>query len=510
MEIAPAQLALKIVIITSSSNRFKPIVQFLIRRGITTTLATDAKAALSQIAADRPDFVLISWNFKGTPPVRLYELISKSFRVPCIGFAEEGDSRTAAGLAQTGPKEIIHAPVSGPVFFMRIQKIIKEREAALNETAPVGQTPKVTTQTINDSKMVAASPSAIEHESGEWAKREVRGEAGGGKTVWMFKREGEVETRGHYYFFGDHPPVKSGKGGWGLQPGELFFSEESEEALGLTAETSAAHAQGPKTVIAPQSSPAMKPPPPEWGPAEAPVVDRREVLREQLRKITERIVKKSVFEPGELKQTVETEQLGIVEIASDEVSGYLLLASIRHRAVSTKTLVSFREKLKDSILLYGRGLVTGTAFDVDVKTRDVGAWGQRTGEFCLCAKFETEDLCIFFLEKPAAGENLKAGLLRGKKEIPLDAIKPQERTGFDVFVDLPRNKKFLRYLKKNSVAHEERLENLRKNNVKAVFISPDQIADFRRYQASTFVRDAHRRFQSEFKADQSEVQVAAK
>jgi DNA-binding response OmpR family regulator len=132
-----------ILFVAQSLPRLKPAANFLSRRGVRCSIVTSIKEALEYIGNRKPGFVFLSTNLPGTNHTKIMTAFTQTFNVTVIMFAELGDAKTAAILSNSGAKHFLHAPISGPKIFMRVQRIIKE----MNEPdviEPVQNEPKET------------------------------------------------------------------------------------------------------------------------------------------------------------------------------------------------------------------------------------------------------------------------------------------------------------------------------------------------------------------------------
>jgi hypothetical protein len=144
----------------------------------------------------------MSWNLKNAKIQQTHTLISKTFHVTTIVFAELTDSKTAAELANAKFPETMQAPVSGPGIYMRIQKLEKALEE-LKSMATAGL------------ETVEVKPEEVPKE-GTW---EISSQPAGNKqTVWRFKTDAS-KGKGTYTFSGPKPPSKNSDGNWTTEDG---------------------------------------------------------------------------------------------------------------------------------------------------------------------------------------------------------------------------------------------------------------------------------------------------
>lgn len=212
-----------ILIIANRPKSFESAANFLSRRGHPCSAVSNIKQAFKILTEQKPGYVFLSWNLKNSNTLKTVKLITTTFNSYVVVFAEVADSKTAAELASARLPEIMQAPVSGPGIYMKIQRIIKAKEEAESSGESKGHSKVSSNRSEEKTEVISVSASDVPQE-GEW-ERKGRDEKTG-QDIWSLKTKGASKVDGKsgtYTFKGDKPPVRSKKGGWATDEGEISF-----------------------------------------------------------------------------------------------------------------------------------------------------------------------------------------------------------------------------------------------------------------------------------------------
>ena len=219
------------LIIANNKSKYDPAAQFLTRRGIETLVVQTLPEAIKLVTQARPQYVFLSFNLKDANVFKTSKLLSTTFKLHCIVFAEESDSRTAAQLSRAPFEFTMNSPISGPSMYMQIQKIIRQEEAKAKQKENLKKN-RFSTNYGNQSEPIKISSSRSREldKDGKWEKE---GKDSQGRTRWNFKSENQSldGKDGEFAYFGDVAPKKSESGEWEIpEDGELGFQNTPEES----------------------------------------------------------------------------------------------------------------------------------------------------------------------------------------------------------------------------------------------------------------------------------------
>jgi hypothetical protein len=122
-----------LLIITAKASAVRGAAAFLSRRDIPTYVATSMNEALNHLSEKKPDMVLISVNYPHQKMESFPMLLEQSFGVETILFAETHDRKTAAKLQNIKATHSIHGIISGPAVLMKLRQIEHARNTALED-----------------------------------------------------------------------------------------------------------------------------------------------------------------------------------------------------------------------------------------------------------------------------------------------------------------------------------------------------------------------------------------
>src|SRR5690606_25411081 len=119
----------------------------------------------------------------------------------------------------------------------------------------------------------------------------------------------------------------------------------------------------------------------------------------------------------------------------------------------------FKESLEKSLRESHSNLWTEHAFLLHCEMDLFDEWMKSRANFIVEGQYKDQALILYYLnrliEKPKATQ-----LIEEKRGFPLESIRPDEVVTFDTYLRMNKNNKFIKYFKRNTVAHKSRLENL--------------------------------------------------
>lgn len=123
-----AQARLHLLIVATNSKGLQTSQRYLERRDVTCSVVKNVKEAVAYITKHKPSYVMLSWNLEGVNPVKIMQVISQSFNVKVVLFAERGDVTTSSQLSASGVPHVLHMPINGPKILIKLQNMIREEQ----------------------------------------------------------------------------------------------------------------------------------------------------------------------------------------------------------------------------------------------------------------------------------------------------------------------------------------------------------------------------------------------
>lgn len=108
--------ASKIVVLANSMGRHQEFERFLLRRGWTVILQNDLKRFLEEVAAVKPQYVLISVDFDTSRMPSFRKLLKQLYHVTILDFAEEQTLESRDRLKSIPGSVQLFGQLTGPAF----------------------------------------------------------------------------------------------------------------------------------------------------------------------------------------------------------------------------------------------------------------------------------------------------------------------------------------------------------------------------------------------------------
>jgi hypothetical protein len=121
----------KLLVLARDAASVRSTVSFLNRRDIRCEMVPSLNDVVDRLSNKEANMVLLSINFPHPRIEMIPLLLSQSFGVETIVFAEKTDRKSSQMLTSSKAKHVIMGRISGPVVAMRVRKIEKDLESAL-------------------------------------------------------------------------------------------------------------------------------------------------------------------------------------------------------------------------------------------------------------------------------------------------------------------------------------------------------------------------------------------
>ena len=86
---------------------------------------------------------------------------------------------------------------------------------------------------------------------------------------------------------------------------------------------------------------------------------------------------------------------------------------------------------------------------------------------------------------------LTDGAVQSFRSVKLIDIEPESRLNFDTVIYLPLNDRYIKYSSSGDIFEGERLSQLKKHKMKAIFVPSDQIQEFYKYTGARLSELSH-------------------
>ncbi len=411
---------------------------FFTRRGIEAIAVATIEDLLQQLTAAPTPFVLLSVNFAHPKLESLPALLKQKFNTQCLAFAELTDRKTEGRLANIKARQVIHGAVSGLAVLTRIRQVEQETLNA-DSTKPIATSSQTTSPPSNNRSAADAQTA--------------------GTTS---------EPRAA---ISNNPEVKVVTGTLPSQDGRV--------------------AKGPPNNVPPLADQFKRRAPQNDLPPATPGAKAAAQLMTKLAwsASVDTIRRLSFLECAcnaikEIQPNAEItldplkaiRSAGLLMVSNKQKSNYVIVASETEPYPSPAVL-----NLKKTFLQHAqkKGIETPLSQTKMLMLQKVVVPVETfsRGEFSITARYDSTAVGLSYLELPA-----KEPLIQNKSneftEIKIIEIAEDLPLTFDVFVFLPRNKKYLRFSPAGSEFAENRRNRLLAAGRKTVLVRTQDVPHF--------------------------------
>lgn len=120
------RIDLRLLFVCSNKQAIGSVGSFLKRRGWETAIVTKINDAFKLIATFKPDFVLLSVNFKSPKINQLPLVLKNTFKVNVVTFSETSDTKTLQLFQKIPADYKVQGSISGPSLQRRMRQILQE------------------------------------------------------------------------------------------------------------------------------------------------------------------------------------------------------------------------------------------------------------------------------------------------------------------------------------------------------------------------------------------------
>lgn len=574
-----------VLIIAHKQSQFAAAASFLSRRGFPCTVKGNIRDGLQFITKQKATHVFLSWNLPGANIIKTYQLIAKTFKVDCVVYAEKPDGKTAAELTMSRLPEVMQAPVSGPGLYMRVQKLIKQREEGPATPAQDRKAIAQQQQQQKKSKSITLKSTKEIPSDGTWENAGVDPEDG--QQIYRFKSNNpNQKQKGSYTFKGPKPPELDKDGNWG--GGSGVFNHEDEEKddsqgnvinfqkngpkyseddyqdssgsddsmndisdllngadLGeLSAETedNVSHNEFSAESNDPndeelnaaldsadsenhETSPSTEPvkftngkgkkakEPKDYGSVlnVAKKVEKKERALPEYEQtstkealviniepkvksngpaslLAEKVleaIKNSTKPSNKIEHKIEElKEVKALTVHSSRFNGYLLLASAKGIHANEETFKSIKEHLMVLLDKVGEKLLNLEELDLDLHGLKLDVWAQEHAEFVISSSHEGQEILCAFISTVGTLPKVKENADPKMITIGVDDLHADTKSKFNLYLHLPKNNKYIRYLRPGDTIINQHVEKFEKHNLNDLHIKKEELKSFKEYFAA--------------------------
>lgn len=187
--------AIKVLIITIRPNSLKAPMAYLSKSGYILKVAQDVTAAISHIEKDQPHLILLDWNLKPFDSKKVYRYLYQKYKIKTVAFSTERSHRATMTLMRSGIPHTVFPPINGQGLHIRIQNLLKDKIQKINSSAPqaAAQQAFKITKNADEDVIEDSTPLATMRESDEVQSRRKKK-----KEMYKFSTPPEKEELNYF------------------------------------------------------------------------------------------------------------------------------------------------------------------------------------------------------------------------------------------------------------------------------------------------------------------------
>lgn len=540
--------ALNVLIIAHKQSQLASAAAFLSRRGVPCTVKGNIKDGIHFITSQKATLVFLSWNLPNANIIKTYQLLTQNFKVNCVVFAEKPDGKTAAELTGSRLPEVMQAPVSGPGLYMRIQKILKAKDEQNKVDKVIGKS-EHNNQSGNDKIVLKSSKSGEEDDGGAFYNLGSNKNQSDKPGIINFQSgpkysEGDYEAESHDPNANDISAYmdqlqdalpEDSHIQEGIKLGEYDGDTQEHPNLGhnglynKNGQKTSAH--GAITQENPESDPhsansdgihsdekksrskkdggygsvvnvAKKNQTKEAELAQYEVSKPKEALIVDFKprsgsKNAESILAQKTFEAIERSVRPAFEDYAAVDkvskakifnIHTPRFRGYLIFVVPMFNEFDRNVVASIRENLESLLKEQSEFLLYFEELNIDLEQTEFLSWAEKNAEFFVqTVDHKSELICAYYPYDPS----LPTVKDHGNKmaTVNIKDLKQNTKTNFNLYIHLPKNNKYVCYMKPGDIITEKHRDKFEKHQMNNLHIKNEEVTRFKEYFVSNQIQD---------------------
>lgn len=209
------------------------------------------------------------------------------------------------------------------------------------------------------------------------------------------------------------------------------------------------------------------------------------ILAQTTAMVLKETTKPSLNDPNPISKT---EKLAVITVNSNRFKGYLLTAFGKNKSLEKSLIDEMKSKLMGHLKNQGEASEDEATFSVDIQSQAFNGWAEEFADFLALAQEGDDEIAMAFISGddalPVTADSKEAHMLA----IETKDVLPEAIVDFDVFLYMPKNFKYIRYLKEGGYMSFRQLELMQKRNVKYLHIRKEDLEKFKMYCGKNYIK----------------------
>lgn len=510
----------KVFVIKAKSNSLKPAENFLKNRTWEIISAHEMRVALATLFRHNIDYAMIGVDHPHSHVLKLLDIINQTIKIPVILFAETMTPQAAHMLRTTKHPYVLFPPVSGPAIERMLLKIEKDRSQQLQRTSET----RFSDLLPDDSTAIRISstgPGAFDHSqmNGSFSEADIAKlfEGDGLSPMMSATQEGLKSDILSLYQKGasSHSISEEQEGDSALSLSEMQAGHGSAPLLSETQHAQPAASTSKSSSVRKGSTidlslwpGTIKPPSAASEKRHNPVGDSsfkpkiadaggydRQVRHKSLMEngteaaLAKAVVADATDTPPVAISSAKSTNVGCFAVQSDGVSGVIVVAYGNDRIVDRK----FANDLQDHLLIFMKenGLEFKIEDIINLKIEQVEfeEWSEREAVFLSKSIHAGCELALGFFINTSPKGRLEPSAQKHMLKMSLSEIRVDHSLEFDVYLYLPQNGKYIRYVGKSGNLSGLQRDKLTQKGVTELHVKKEAETEISRYRMKNFLND---------------------
>ncbi|MEQ1878026.1 MAG: hypothetical protein ABL958_15390, partial [Bdellovibrionia bacterium] len=189
----------------------------------------------------------------------------------------------------------------------------------------------------------------------------------------------------------------------------------------------------------------------------------------------------------EVNEIKNTRRLGVIPVQTINSKGVLLVAMGDNKEVGEVMLKEIKNHLVHHLKLRGQDMSSSDDLEILIDQVDFVDWGKVEMEFMALDQLGSDQVGVAFL----SGDDIIPEVSQSAEEhmlaVDLECILPDAPITFDIYIYMPENKKYIRYVKKGQHIDPSQLDRLRSFETEYFHIKKLDIKNFKAYCAANYI-----------------------
>ena len=189
------------------------------------------------------------------------------------------------------------------------------------------------------------------------------------------------------------------------------------------------------------------------------------------------------------KEIVWTRRLGVVPVKTSEHQGMLLISWDDSGKAPMQFLKSVVQEIRKELKMNTTEDDADLEFFIATDNFDFPSWAKATGEFLINTIHGGIGVGVTFIQDRALFDRVYVQKRGDRFAFPINNLYTAENLDFEIYVHLPQNNKYVKYVYAGQRIGQEQIEGLNRRKVEEFFILPHEVYAYRRYYLTCLIKE---------------------